>query len=432
MSIALLIVLIMIAAIVLGYFTEINIGFYALAAAYVVGAFVMDLKVNDIIAMWPLRIFFIIFAVTLFYSFAILNGTLEKLAMNILYRCRKYPESLPFVVYFVSMLMSGMGAGMYPVLAFMCPLTMMLCEKTGMSRLLGAMAVCMGAIGGAYFITSVSGVIVRELIIKAGYAEQAASYGMTVFVITLFLSFAQLFGIYLFTRRKLEVSSETIEKPEPFTREQKINLYLIIAVMVAVLAPSIAGLIVGKTPFVKLLQSKIDIGMVAILASVVAFLFKIGDEKEVLKKVPWDLIILLCGVGILIDIAVKAGTLKILESWIGSNVPGYLLAVCLVVVSGIFSVFSSTLGVVLPTLYPMVPALASASGVSPVILFEAVLIGSLATGMAPFSTGGSLTLAGCPNDAARKELFPKLLFVLPPVQLLIVSILVWLFSIFYN
>ncbi|WP_454864500.1 hypothetical protein [Pseudomonas rhizophila] len=141
-------------AVALGYTTKINIGLFAIAFAYLLGCFGMGLSPSEIIAMWPLKIFFIIFSVCLFYSFAIVNGTLEKLAEHLLYLCRNVPHLLPYAVFLTACLIAGLGAGYYTVLAFMAPLTLLLCQRTGMSLILGGMAVNYGALGGANFVSS--------------------------------------------------------------------------------------------------------------------------------------------------------------------------------------------------------------------------------------------------------------------------------------
>ncbi len=67
----------------LGYKTKINIGFFAIAFAYLIGCFGMGLKPSEVIELWPVKIFFIILSVTLFYNFALANGALEKLASHL-------------------------------------------------------------------------------------------------------------------------------------------------------------------------------------------------------------------------------------------------------------------------------------------------------------------------------------------------------------
>ena len=120
---SLIVVTAIVVSIALGYRTKINTGFFAIAFAYIIGCFVLDIKASDVVKMWPISIFFVIFSVSLFYNFALVNGTLEKLAGHLMYGCRKYPHMLPFAVFLAATLIAGMGAGFYTVLAFMvtCP-----------------------------------------------------------------------------------------------------------------------------------------------------------------------------------------------------------------------------------------------------------------------------------------------------------------------
>lgn len=97
--ISMLVLAAIVIAVVLGYRTKINIGLFAIAFAYLIGCFGMGLKPAEVIGMWPLKIFFVIFSVCLFYSFAIVNGTLEKLAEHLIYGCRRLPHLLPYAVF---------------------------------------------------------------------------------------------------------------------------------------------------------------------------------------------------------------------------------------------------------------------------------------------------------------------------------------------
>lgn len=106
-------------AIVLGYRSKINTGFFAIMFAYFIGCFGLGLKPSEVIKMWPIAIFFQIFSVTLFYNVAVLNGTLKKLADRLIYPFREYPIVLPFIVYFIAALISSFGAGAFSVIAFL-------------------------------------------------------------------------------------------------------------------------------------------------------------------------------------------------------------------------------------------------------------------------------------------------------------------------
>ena len=79
-------------AIILGYKTGINTGLFCMVFAYVIGCFVMGLKPSQVIGFWPVNTMFVILSVSLFYNFAAINGTLEKLSGALLYACRKFPH----------------------------------------------------------------------------------------------------------------------------------------------------------------------------------------------------------------------------------------------------------------------------------------------------------------------------------------------------
>ena len=190
---SLLVVAAIVAAVALGYKTKINIGLFAIAFAYLLGCFGMGLSPSEVIGMWPLKIFFVIFSVCLFYSFATVNGTLEKLAEHLIYHCRKMPQLLPFAVFFTATVIAAMGAGYYTVLAFMAPITLLLCQRTGMSLIVGGMAVNYGALSGANFMSSQSGIIFRGLMTNAGISDNDAFINATgIFLSTLAVSYTHL------------------------------------------------------------------------------------------------------------------------------------------------------------------------------------------------------------------------------------------------
>lgn len=413
---SLLVVSAIILAIALGYITRVNIGLFAIAFAYLIGAFAMDMRPGDIIGLWPLRIFFVIFAVCLFYSFAMINGTLEKLAGHLLYRCRKFPFLLPYAIFATAAIIAAMGAGYYTVLAFMAPVTLILCRRTGMGLIVGGLAVNYGALSGANFVSSQSGIIFRGLMVNAGIPEDAAFVmAFHIFMATLILPVIVITGFVLAGRRKADLAREiAADRPEPLTSQQRTTLILTLAMMGLVLAAPLAALAFPANETVAFINSKIDIGLIASIFAVIALLLKLGDERKAIAAVPWSTLIMICGMGMLIALAIRAGTIEALAQWISSNIPAVMVPVMMGIVGGIMSLFSSTLGVVTPALFPMVPPLAAQMGLDPTLLFVATVVGAQATSISPFSSGGSLILGSAP-DEDRHGLFSRLLFRAAPV-----------------
>ncbi|HAQ86896.1 MAG TPA: C4-dicarboxylate ABC transporter [Pseudomonas sp.] len=415
---SLLVVAAIVVAVALGYKTKINIGLFAIAFAYLIGCFGMGLSPSEVISMWPLKIFFIIFAVCLFYSFATVNGTLEKLAEHLIYRCRTMPQLLPFAVFFTATVISAMGAGYYTVLAFMAPITLLLCERTGMSLITGGMAVNYGALSGANFVSSQSGIIFRGLMVNAGIPENEAFINAAaIFVSTLVVPLVVISMLVFFTGhgKAMKATAYVAAEPTPLNSEQKITLWLTLTMMAIVLAAPITQIAFPDNATVSFINSKMDIGLIASLFSVIALLLKLGDERKAMASVPWATLIMICGVGMLISVAIKAGTIDLLASWMGNSIPPIMVPIVFGIVAAFMSLFSSTLGVVTPALFPMVPPIAAALGVDPMVLFVAIVVGAQATSISPFSSGGSLILGSCPTGQSRTSLFPQLLFRAAPL-----------------
>ena len=77
---------------------------------------------------------------------------------------------------------------------------------------------------------------------------------------------------------------------------------------------------------------------------------------------------------------------------------------------------------VCPALFPLIPALAAATGLSPAALFTCTVLGAQSSAISPFSSGGSLILGSCGKEEERNSLFNRLLFVAVPISVGICAI----------
>lgn len=414
----LIIILAIILAIAIGYITKINIGLFAIVFAYLIGCYGLDLTASQVVSFWPIKIFFIIFAVTLFYNVAMVNGTLEKLANHLLYACRNFPLLLPLAIFASATIIAALGAGFYTVLAFMAPMTLLLCQKTGMSKIIGGMAVNYGALAGANFMTSQSGVIFRGIMEGVGISPaQAFSNSTAIFIATLIIPIVVITSYLIFNHKKLSINI-AVERPAPFETKQKQSLMLVITLMALVLVIPILNLIFPQNHSISFLNSKVDIGFMAIIFAVISLLMKLADEKKVIAMVPWGTLIMICGVGMLIEVAIKAGVINILSDWVSTTIPYWIIPLTMCLIGAVMSLFASTLGVVTPALFPIVPAIAAATGHNPIVLFVCIVVGAQASAISPFSSGGSLVLGSTPQGVNQSELFNDLLFRAVPIGLI--------------
>ena len=432
MNYSLLIVLAILASIAIGYKTKLNVGLIALVFAYAIGVFGMGNKPSDIMKMWPSTMFFVLVFVPMFYKFINRNGALEQLAMIIVHKFRKNVAVLPFVLFGCALLMAALGSGNDVTLSLLMPTAFMIALKVGMSPAIAIIAVSAGATTGNRFVISVGGSIARELISSLGYESEAYSWVLTIFICFVIYSILLLILAALATKSfKRKADAIEMEKPEPLNKDQKLTLKLILVTAILILIPLFGKFLFPNSAFFKYVGNKADISFIALLMVLVAVLLKVGSVKEIVKCVPWNTVIMVCGVGVLVSLGVKAGMVDTLANWINGNISTFLIPGVICLIAGFMSFFSSTNGVVLPTLYPLVPSIAEGSGLSPVVLFAAILMGAIATGISPFSTGGGLSLAACPDEETREPV-TKILLVLPVFQLVCATLFAMVLPLFLH
>lgn len=409
-------------AIFMGRKMKINIGLVAIPFAYIIGTFLLKLKPSAVIAMWPISIFFVILAVSLFFSFASANGTLETLAGNLLYRFRALPLMLPIAIFFISALIAALGAGYFAVMVLMAPMALIICEKIHINPLVGALAADCGGQVGSNFMIGLNGVIYRNLITSEGYSgNMAFMTSVSIFIVYLVQTFLVILGMLLISnhRRKMEgVQHEKVELTEakPFNKQQKVNMILILIFVVILLLPPIMHLIAPVSKALTFLNSSVDVGLVAVIFTIIAFVLGLGDQKTVLSKVPWNTLLMISGMGMLVSVAVKAGTIKLLSGWV-SNIPVLLVPIVLCLLAALMNAFGgSFVGVVAPALYPVIASVAHTTGLNPILLYTCMTIGGLSTGISPFCAGGAMVLGFTP-DKERDGMFAKEFYVGLPLCL---------------
>ena len=121
-------------------------------------------------------------------------------------------------------IIAGLGAGYYTVLATMAPMILLLSKRTNLNLVIATLSVNYGALAGANFITSQSGVIFRELMRGAGVAnDNTFTYVLGVFAVTFIMPVIVL-GAYSFINTKNSKISIQTTIPQPFPTVNKKSL----------------------------------------------------------------------------------------------------------------------------------------------------------------------------------------------------------------
>jgi di/tricarboxylate transporter len=142
---------------------------------------------------------------------------------------------------------------------------------------------------------------------------------------------------------------------------------------------------------------------------VVLVLCKAANDREAIKRMPWQVILMVCGVTVLVALLERAQGIDLLVSLIARfSTPRSVTAV-VAFVAGVISVYASTSGVIMPTFLPMVPGLTQqVVGSNALAIASSIIVGGHLVDVSPLSTIGALCLASAPVEASA-NLFNKLL-----------------------
>ena len=402
-STAIIICLIGIAlAIVLNYKFGVNMGVTGLAVAWIAGCIVMGLKVKDVVALWPNSVVFQLMSITLFFCFAVVNGTMPALPNHLLYKVRNQTRMIAFAIFFIGLVLGALGCPPPAANAICAVIGFSVGLPAGLHPMIIAWAVCMGANLGCCLPWASQGSVVNNTIAANGY--EAEAYGMTLeFLLGYFVvTFVILLILYIvFKGHKL--GAVTVEKPEPFSPAHKKSLVMILIVVALVVVPSLLKLLISA-PWLDTLSRCADIQMLGMVGFVICSLMKLADEKAVIRSVPWNTIVLVGGIGLLMNVATQAGVVDVISGWMSTSVPTFAITAFLCLLGGFLSFFSGGINTVFPMLAPLVVGLASSTGIKPVTMFIAILLGACFTAISPFSTGGAILMSNCADDKTRAKL----------------------------
>jgi len=383
---------------------KMNLGVIGMLFAFIIGVFFLKMKVNSIIVLWPTKVVFQLMVITMFFSYAVKNGTLQMVAMNLLYKFRNVTWFIPFAMFLITVVLGALGGPPPVANAIMAVLCFAIAAQAGYHLLLIAIIACLGAIVGSCAPFGVCGSLIRGVLVSTKYADISSSLTIKCFIGLFITAFIVLIvGYFVFGAHK--VKKVSLDKPEPATPVQKKNLIIIVIIVCLAVLPNLFNKII-PSPAMKTISGFLDIQVCCLIGVVLSFFLKLGDEKEILVKgIPWGTIVMVGGISMLMAIGTEAGAVQFLSSWVVSNVPAIMVGPILTILGGFLSFFSGGITTVFPMVSPMVEPIVGVLGLQPSALYTSVLVGGAITSISPFSTGGSLILANARNEKESKTLF---------------------------
>ena len=386
--------------IILSCTSRIHVGFLAISLAWVVGVYIAGLSPNEVMSGFPTRLFLTLAGVTLLFSQAQANGTLDRIARRAVQYCRGNVGIIPIMFFGLAFVLASIGPGNIAATALVAPMAMAVAGQVGIPVFLVAIMVGNGANAGSLSPIAPTGIIVNEIMADVGlagfelhtYLNNMVAHTVIAFVAYFLLGGWKLLGRYHNAKIAVPDSSESTSTESSFTQPHLITIGTIFV------------LIIGVVFF------GVHIGLGAFGAAIVLSLLRVGDEVKAITIMPWRVIMMVCGVTGLISLLDKTGGLDLFTRLLaGMSTPESATAV-IAFSTGFISIYSSTSGVVLPAMLPTVPGLVEQLGnVSPLAIASAMNVGGHLVDVSALSTLGALCLAAAPAGEDTRLLFNKLM-----------------------
>ena len=405
------------AAIVLSCTTRINVGLLAIVLAWLIGTYAAHLPLAQIVAGFPSQLFLTLVGVTLLFTQAQLNGTLDKVAHRAVGLCRGQVGTIPMMFFLLAMALAFIGPGSIASAALIAPMAMAVAGRLGIAPFLMAIMVANGSSAASLSPFGPTGLVVNDLMIKMGLADVQWKNFLTVAVAHTAVGFGGyfLFGGWRYYRPGYAapmapfravgatLSRTVVGEDEGAVARADSDLALVARpfewrhwLTLAVIGVLLASVIAFE----------VNVGMAALAGAMLLILLRAGDESGALKAMPWGPILMVSGVTVLVALVEKTGGIALFSSALAQVSDGQTVHGYAALVTGVISIYSSTAGVVLPAFLPTVPGIVERLGTGDLFaLVSSMIIGAHLVDVSPLSTTGALCIAAAPPGTDTRQMF---------------------------
>lgn len=407
MNLGLISLVALLIAIAIGFFKNMNVGIISIGFAMILGL-VFGIGNKDILAGFSSSLLIQMVGVTYLFGIVRHNGTLEIMARRLVGLTGGHTKLIPVVMFLIGMVLSGVGPGAIPCLAIIPVIAIPVACSAGLNPIMLTIIGDLGVQATRMSPLTPETAVVVKLMEEQGVASNPIPLMAAMAVTTVLLAVI----VFIYYRGwKIDERYATGEQAQ--IPPMKLINYL-----------SIAGLLVLA---VGVLFFGFNVGLTGFLVGSV-LLFVDGDSKKAIQAVPWNVIWMVLGVGVLMNIVQLSGGVDLMVSALQTIITKNTASPIMGILAGVMSLFSSGLGVVFPTLIPTAGGLSSATGANAVSICAAIVIGGTIAGYTPISTAGALIMAGVAQQENAEERFPQNrifveLFVISFIALALLAVL---------
>ncbi len=368
--------LVLVASIVIAFICKVNTGLVAIVAALILGR-CYGVADKTLLGYFDSSLFLMLLGVMYLFGIAQDNKTLDLLARKVLALCRGNVKLFPLIMFLVAAVLSGIGPGLISVTALVAAISVALAKQTDIDPIRLLPFGTLGSFAGGLTPITPSGIVALKKAEEAGITGMGTpmmvkmAITCTVFALGLFF----IFSWHKEKKRATRVGTQSETIPA-FSFKQWMTLGGI--VIVAVLAGAFG----------------VNVGLASFAISVILTVFRAADEGVVIKKLPWNTLIMITGVGILISLVTDLGGIELLRVALTKIMGQRTASAIMTILAGVMSWFSSASGVVMPTLIPTVGGIASSlDGVTAMELAIGICVGAHMAALSPLSSCGGLMLS---------------------------------------
>jgi di/tricarboxylate transporter len=395
LSPAILSLIALVVALGLSMTSRINVGWLALSFAWLIGVYAAGLRPDAVMSGFPVSLFITLTGVTLLFSLAEANGSLEALANRAVLAARGRARVIPLLFFFIACALSSVGPGAVSTVALLAPLAAATGGRAGLPPFLTALMVANGANAGNLSPFSAVGVIANEAMARAGIVGFEGRVWFANFAAHVLVAGAAYLAFVWMERPPAprDAVTETSDAAlAPVAARQRLTLMLIAAWIAGVLALNL------------------HLGLSAFAVAAIILLCRASDEASAVKRMPWGIIMMVSGVSVLIALLEKTGGMDLFTDLLARTASPVTLNGVIAFVTGGISTYSSTSGVVLPTFLPTAATLVEkVGGGDPLAVALSINVGSSLVDVSPLSTIGALCVAAVADAVTARKLFRAML-----------------------
>jgi di/tricarboxylate transporter len=430
MSAPLLSIIILAAMFLIATLLPINMGALAFVGAFVLGALVLGMDTDDIIAEFPGGLFLTLVGVTYLFAIAQNNGTIDLLVNGAVKLVRNRVALIPWVMFLITAVITAVGALGPAAVAIMAPVALGFAARHKISPLLMGMMVVHGAQAGGFSPIAVYGVIVNDIVGESGFESSPLAVFLASFIFNLLIAvvlFVVLGGRKLMSSRMggfIEEAAEARFKASPGMRRADVAYKGTGSGTYGPRDPAGDDAVITKSREDRISQPatilglialavialgfKVDVGFVAITVAVILALISPKAQSGAVNKIAWSTVLLICGMLTFVGVLQAAGTIEYVSDGVASLGMPLLAALLICYIGAVVSAFASSTAI-LAALIPLAIPFLETGAVGAVGVVCALAVSATIVDVSPFSTNGALVLANAPEGTDKDRFYKQIL-----------------------